>query len=88
MQKKQLRTIRKGRRHLHICAILNARIIHSGHEIVSLFGFENGRWGFGKEDGKYIFEELEVEAQLCPVMTLLENLKNVACTKGKMKHQQ
>jgi hypothetical protein len=33
---------------------------------------------FRKEDGKHVFEELQGEAHFCPVMALLENLKNVA----------
>ena len=32
----------------------------------------------GNKDGKHVFEELQGEAHFCPVMTLLENLKNVA----------
>ena len=41
----------------------------------------------GKKDGKHVFEELEGEVHFCPVMTLFENLKNVAWRKGEKKSQ-
>lgn len=36
----------------------------------------------GDEDGKDVFEQVHGEVELCPVMSLLHDVKDVACWKN------